>query len=138
MKRWLASLLGSALCLPLGARADFIPPCPAPANVVVAAIPSGLPGSIVKDLATRYGVIAEPGQEFDATDIATTGIRARYIFGWQIGASWVVALEHGGRGYNDPVLRYEASPDGTGFRMAQMRSAVPLTVCRTASALAQS
>ena len=45
-----------------------------------------------------------------------------------------MATEHGGLGYNDPIIRFDPDAKGT-LTFTALRIAVPETVCREASAL---
>ena len=123
----------------IAARADNIPPCPVPPGATAVPLPAGLPNAIAGDVAGRLRarIIALPGERFDSTDVAITGVNARYIFVWKITGGWIVAVEHGGIAYNDPVLRYESSPDGKVFKMTLGQTAFPGNVCAVATALAK-
>ena len=72
---------------------------------------------------------------FDATDVVMTGHNRRLIFIWVRGSVWVVATEHGGRGYNDPILAYQLDSKGLQVKLVAERIAVPDTVCSTAEEL---
>jgi hypothetical protein len=140
--KWHGSLvvMGFILSSCMAAHADVIPPCPAPAGVTAVSLPSGLPYAIAGDVAGRLRarIIALPGERFDSTDVAITGVNARYIFAWKVESAWIVAVEHGGLAYNDQILRYESSSDGNGFKMTRGQIAFPGTVCAIATALAKS
>jgi hypothetical protein len=57
------------------------------------------------------------------------------IFIWSRGDRWVIATEHGGRGYNDPIFSYAVSSDGLKATLLVERAAYPDTVCSTAEEL---
>ncbi len=59
----------------------------------------------------------------------------RLIFIWTRGNVWVVATEHGGRGYNDPILAYQLDSNGLHATLIAERLAVPKTVCSTSEEL---
>jgi hypothetical protein len=115
------------------ARADDIAPCPAPEGMTSASIPEDVPEA----LQAKLGKIALPGAQFDATDIVITGINRRYIFAWQKGNRWIVATEHGGIGYNDPILIYDMSADGKVATLVQRLISAPQTVCSYAVAMSK-
>jgi hypothetical protein len=86
-------------------------------------------------LREHIGELAEPGTKFDATDVVVTGRNRRLIFVWYLGKRWIVATEHGGRGYNDPIFAYDLSQDGQSATLVQESIAFPKTVCSTASSM---
>jgi hypothetical protein len=78
------------------------------------------------------GDIAAPGEKFDATDVVVTRIHYREIFVWSRGNRWVVAIEHGGLGYNDPVFAYDLNADLSEVIPVTKRIAFPHNVCDVA------
>ena len=90
----------------------------------------------MKALTDSYGVFARPGEQFNATDAHLPGepIRSnrRVIFVWQQGARWIVATEHGGNGYNDPILVYDLDIESSKATLVEEELAFPPTVCKTA------
>ena len=120
------------------AIADEIPACSAPAGVEVRPFPMDLPTGLQQALSDKFGEIVPPGGKFNATDAFGPGRptqQRRAIFVWQRGQKWIVASEHGGLGYNDPVWAFEVSSDGSSAKLMVERIAFPLTVCETATAL---
>jgi hypothetical protein len=115
------------------ARADHIAPCSAPEGMTSESIPSAIPPA----LQAKLGKIATPGAAFDATDIIVTGLSRRYIFVWHRENRWIVATEHGGRGYNDPIMAYELSTDGNVATLVRQLISGPSTVCSDAVAMAK-
>lgn len=117
------------------ARAEAVPPCDPPAGIVSkplgAATPAGLLAAVKKDL----GDLAAPGEAFDATDVVKTGRSRRLIFAWNQGTRWVLATEHGGRGYNNPILAYDVSADGAKATLVEKRIVFVPTYCATAKEL---
>src|SRR5690348_13328826 len=98
MKQIWTAFAGFACTLAVNpAKADYIAPCPVPPGVVSVPLPGGLPPALRDEI----GDIALPNQDFDATDVVMTGRRVRFIFVWNKGSRWLVATEHGGRGYYD-------------------------------------
>jgi hypothetical protein len=114
------------------ARADTIPACSVPEGMKSVAIPDGVP----EGLRSKLGTIAAPGGQFDATDIVMTGISRRYIFAWHRGNRWIVAIEQGGRGYNNPIMAYDLSEDGQASLVRRKISA-PSLVCADAEAMSK-
>jgi hypothetical protein len=89
-----------------------------------------LPSSLRQSLRASFGEIALPGQAFLATDVGTGGPDRRFIFVWRTGDRWLVATEHGGIGYNDPIMLYR--PANGAPRLLRSEEALPPTVCATA------
>ena len=126
-------LLAAASITP--ATADDIPRCALPKGAVSASPQDDLPPALLRALEEHVGKIVPPGAEFDATDVVRTGQNRRMIFVWNVGRRWIVATEHGGLGYNDPIFAYDLSQDGRSATLVQERVALPQTVCATASSL---
>jgi hypothetical protein len=120
---------------PIPARADTIAPCPA--GVTAVQLPDGIAPALQQALHSAVGDIVLPNQQFDAADTGMSGKSRRFIFVWNIGRKWIVATEHGGIGYNDPVFAYDLSGDGKIATLVATRIAFPPSVCSTASALAR-
>ena len=133
MRMIIVGLLATATMLPGVVRADDIPPCSPPSAVTQVSIPD-LPRSIVETLRTQLGVIAGPKENFDSTDVVVTHVNRRFIFAWALRGSWIVATEHGGLGYNDPIFRFDSDAKGE-LTFTGLRIALPQTVCREALAL---
>lgn len=125
-KIFMGFLCGSAL-------ADHIPPCAAPKGVAVYGSVKTLPPVLAKTLQDQLGYLAEPNEAFDATDVARTGHFNRLIFVWNRGNIWLVAREHGGIAYNDPIQTFTLE-NGRAKLVAE-RSALPNTVCSVAHAM---
>ena len=117
------------------AHADDIPPCPSPAGISAVVLPDGVTPAVQQTLRQKLGDIALPGERFDVTDIVMTGKTRRFIFVWNSGTKWLVATEHGGRGYNDPIYLYNVSGDGKSASLVATRIAFPGDVCSVASDL---
>jgi len=75
-----------------------------------------LPAGIRSNLgANRQGLegVADRGRPFNVTDVVNDKLPMRRLLtAGQDGATWLVALEHGGRGYNVEVFLFSA-PDST-------------------------
>jgi hypothetical protein len=116
---------------------DFIPPCTMPNGVASTSL-TYAPPALVQALRDHIGEIAAPGASFNATDntdFVGTGLHRRLIFIWHSGRRWIVATEHGGRGYDDPIFAYDLSDDRRGATLVQESIADPDTVCATAASL---
>jgi hypothetical protein len=96
---------------------------------------NGAPPALLRALKQRVGELVPPGERFDATDVVVTGRDRRLIFIWTVGTRWIVATEHGGLGYNDPIFAYDLSQDGRDATLMAERIAFPHSVCSTASEL---
>ena len=115
-------------------RADTISSCALPNGVNSKALEAA-PPVLLDALKKHVGELVPPGGRFDATDVVMTGKTRRLIFVWNAGKLWIVATEHGGRGYNDPIFVYELSDDGNTATLVIERIAFPKTVCATAISL---
>lgn len=93
------------------------------------------PPALARALVQRVGEVVPAGTKFDATDLLVTGKNRRLIFIWSLNNRWVVATEHGGIGYSDPIFAFEMSQDGREAIFLQERVAYPDSVCSTASRL---
>jgi hypothetical protein len=114
---------------------DFIPTCRLPAGVTATTRQENLPRPVKDALKQKLGELVYPDLPFDATDVVMTGHNRRLIFVWSRNNRWVIATEHGGRGYNDPIVAYDLSPDGVRATLHAERIAYPKTVCSTAEEL---
>jgi len=133
LRSGLSCTLLSTAALIAPAKGDYIPPCAAPSGVSVRTSLAAAPPAVVQALTGRIGELVEPGARFDATDVVITGRNRRLIFVWNSGARWIVATEHGGRGYNDPIFVYDLTADGRSATFVAERIAFPETVCTVAS-----
>ena|SRR5579871_1379098 len=116
-----------------GAAADYIPPCQSvPADVSVISRLDDAPPSLVGALTARVGEIVPVGGRFDSTDVVWTGKNRRLIFIWNRGTRWVVATEHGGLGYNDPIFVFESDEQQNKVELVREEITFPPGVCLTA------
>jgi hypothetical protein len=107
-----------------------------PVGVTVLSRLEDAPTSLSRELTRRVGEVVPVGAPFDSTDVIRTRKNRRLIFIWNRGTRWVVATEHGGFGYNDPVFAFEIDEsDLDKIRLVQEEKAFPDTVCSTASSL---
>jgi hypothetical protein len=117
---------------PKHATADQIPPCDPPPGLSSPSFPNEIPIGLRNALRDKFGYIAQPGEAFDSTDVVLIGKRRRAIFAWTRGITWVIATEHGGIAYNDPVFVFELNADGSEAKLVAEKIAFPQTVCATA------
>ncbi len=114
---------------------DIIPACRVPLGVTSYSDEKPIPAALREALKQKIGDLVLPGAAFDSTDWVTTGHSRRLIFIWARGNRWIVATEHGGRAYNDPIFAYEISPNGQRANLIGERIAGPKFVCATAEEL---
>jgi hypothetical protein len=94
------------------------------------------PPALAQALKERLGEVVPVGAPFDSADVIRIGKNRRLIFIWNRGTRWVVATEHGGLGYNDPVFAFEVDQNnGDKVSLVREETAFPDTVCSTASSL---
>jgi len=128
-----AIVLLAAASIWLGGSA--IPPCALPNAASAISRLDDAPPVLVRALVERVGEVVPAGAKFDATDVAWTGKNRRLIFVWNLSNRWVIATEHGGVGYNDPIFAFDMSQDRREAIFLQERIAFPESVCSTASSL---
>jgi hypothetical protein len=108
----LVALAMTVIALP--AKAITVQEYPAPPGVLQVTLPSGLPPA----LRDKMGNIALPGQPFNAIDVYVKGQpNRRYIFVWNIGTRWIVAMEIGGIALRSAVFAYDLGKDGKTARL---------------------
>lgn len=134
MKAIFAALAGVLMATSAMAQNDLDGiTCPVPAGATAVKIPDGMPPILRETLVSSFGDFALPGQPFDGTDTGSPGHDRRFIFVWNRGATWVVATEHGGIAYNDPILVYEVRDGGQSIVLVKTRIAFPTTLCALAT-----
>lgn len=130
--KWICAMAG-ALAMAVSALPAQAA-CPVPPGAVNVALPSGLP------LALRHalpGDIALPGEPFDTTDVVVKGHKhRRYLFVWNIGSRWIVAMEQGGIALRAAVSTYDLGKDGKTAALTDQRMTFPSSVCTAATKLA--
>jgi len=132
---WVLGLYLLVAMFLIPARADNIPPCTLPDGVRSMSLENGTPPALLWALTRDLGEYSPPGGHFDATDVVVTGRSRRLIFIWNAGRRWVVATEHGGIGYNNPILAYDLNKDDEFATLVATRIAFPKSVCSTATGL---
>jgi hypothetical protein len=118
-----------------GVAFDVIPVCRLPKGTASFTDQTDMPVALRDAVKQKLGELVSPNSPFDATDVVRTGHNRRLIFIWAREYRWVVATEHGGRGYNDPIFAYQVSPDGQQVKLIAERTTVPDSVCLTAEEL---
>lgn len=118
-----------------GVAFDVIPACRLPKGVASYSDQKDMPVALRDAVKQRLGELVTPNSPFDATDVATTGHNRRLIFIWARGDRWVVATEHGGLAYNDPIFGYDVSPNGQQVTLVAEGIAFLNSVCLTAEEL---
>lgn len=118
-----------------GVAFDVIPACRLAVGVTSYSDQKEMPVALRNAVRQRLGDLVPPHSPFDATDVVMTGHNRRLIFIWVREHRWIVATEHGGRGYNDPIFAYEVSANGKQAALIAERIAMPNSVCTTAEEL---
>lgn len=115
------------------AQASEISDCPAPAGAVKVDLPSGLPPA----LRAAMGNVTLPGKPFDSSDVYVTGHKyLRYIFVWNVGTRWIVAIEQGGLALRSAIFVYRLGKDGKGLTLIDKSTEFVSNVCGAATKLA--
>lgn len=107
------------------------PSCALPDGVTSTPL-NGAPPALLLALKRDVGELVAPGERFDATDVVVTGKNRRLIFIWNVDRRWIVATEHGGFGYNNPIVAYDLSQDGRDAALVAKWTVFPGNVCSTA------
>jgi hypothetical protein len=106
--------------------------CPVPPGAVEIAVPSGLPTALRHALPD----IALPGEPFDSTDVYVKDRKhRRYIFVWNIGTWWIVAMEQGGIALRAAIFTYELGKGGKAAVLTDESMTFPESACAAASKL---
>jgi hypothetical protein len=109
--------------------------CPVPPGAVEIAVPSGLPTALRHALP---GDIALPGEPFDSTDVYVKGNKhRRYIFVWNIGTQWIVAMEQGGIALRAAIFTYDLGKDGKAAVLIEESMTFPESACASAIKLVE-
>lgn len=136
-RRLVAAAVALLLFAPLAtpAKGDYIPPCTPPDGAVSVPLEQ-VPLGLIQALRDYVGEIVAPGEKFDATDVVRTRKNRRFIFLWNSAGRWIIATEHGGRGYNDPIFVYQLGEDRQHAVLVTEKIAFPWSVCAVARDLA--
>jgi len=117
--------------------ADAITPACIPPGQAVPVPFEHVPSVLLRSLSDSLGKVAEPGTSFNVTDVVwfeNVPFR-RFNFFWTAGRRWVIATEHGGFAYNNPILVFELGEDQRAATLIAEKLASPDTVCAVASDL---
>jgi hypothetical protein len=80
------------------------PKCPATAAITSVTRLEKLPAPVREALQAKVQGIVDSTQPFDATDVVQHGARFnRFAFAWTHDNQWIIATEHGGFVYSNPV-----------------------------------
>ena len=109
--------------------------CPVPPGAVKISVPSGLPTALRRALP---GDIALPGEPFDSTDVyVKENKHRRYIFVWNIGTWWIVAMEQGGIALRAAIFTYDLGKDGKAAVLIEESITFPESACASATKLVE-
>jgi len=128
---WVAAGAVAITALPRIALAK-ISDCPAPPRAIEVVLPAGLPPALRDALSD----VALPGEPFDSTDVYVRGHKhRRYIFVWNIGSQWIVAIEQGGIALRSAIYVYDLGNNGKTSTLIDTRIGLLNNVCTAASKL---
>jgi len=131
--KWICIISG-ALAVAASARTAEAA-CPVPPGAVKVALPSGLPPPLLHALPDD---IALPGGPFDSTDVFVKGHKhRRYIFVWNIGDRWIVAVEQGGIALRAGIYTYDLGKDDKTAVRIDESITFPESVCAAATKLVE-
>jgi hypothetical protein len=116
------------------AIANAVPSCTPPATVVSVPL-TQVPPILLQTLTDSVGEIAPPGGRFDRTDVVMVGRNRRFAFFWKADDKWIVATEHGGFGYSNPIFLYHLGEGERKAALMEQKIAFPNTLCAVASDL---
>ena len=121
---------------PAMAEGPTLPDCQTPAGAERTSSLDRVPNA-VRNILDQYfkEQVVNAGADFDVTDVVSDDPPhfVRFIFAWRAGDRWLVAVEHGGYAYSDPVLLF--APTDGGIALAKTEDANPYTLCATATQL---
>jgi hypothetical protein len=94
------------------------------------------PAALQGVLGANVGRMANPSENFNATDVVEEKLPFnRLIFIWKRENIWIVATEHGGIAYSDPIFAYRLDTGDKKATLIGTGSAIPNTACATAKDL---
>ena len=94
-----------------------------------------VPSILLQTLVDDFGEFAPRAGRFDRTDVVMVGRNRRLAFFWNADSKWIVATEHGGFGYNNPIYIYHIDGDGRKAGLMAQTIAFPETLCTVAASL---
>jgi hypothetical protein len=113
---------------------NAVPSCAPPPGVVPVPL-AQVPPILLQTLIDSVGEIAPPGASFDRTDVVMFGRNRRLAFFWKADSKWIVATEHGGFGYNNPIFLYHLDEGERKAVLMVQKITFPNTLCAVASEL---
>jgi hypothetical protein len=119
------------------AIADAAPSCAPPPGTVSVPLKQ-VPSILLQTIIDNVGEIAPPMGRFDRTDVVMVGRNRRFAFFWKADNKWIVATEHGGFAYNNPIFLYDLGGDEQKAVLTAQAIAAPNTLCAVASDLLSS
>ena len=136
----LAVIGGSSSCTSTSraANSSEVTPCHVPAEAKLVSDFDGMPPTLRAAIKNKVGDIVSPNEPFEATDVVVPGHtrhNRRLLFAWVLGDRWVVATEHGGIGYNNPILAFNVNGDPPRAILVSEQISFPKSVCSTAEQL---
>ena len=133
--KWIcaASAASAMAVTAMPAQAAAIQGCPVPPRAMKVALPSGLPPA----LSDKMSTVALPGEPFNSIDVYVKGQpNRRYMFVWNIGNRWLVAMEQGGIALRAAVVVYDLSQDGKTAALIDNRMTSLGSLCAVATKMA--
>jgi hypothetical protein len=114
-----------------------LPTCALPSGASATPRLDDAPPALVRALTQRIGEVVPVGARFDTTDVIwfEPGKFRRLMFIWNLSNRWVIATEHGGFVYNDPIFAFDISRDRREAVFLGENIAHPDSICSTASSL---
>ncbi|WP_419806764.1 hypothetical protein [Terriglobus sp.] len=87
------------------------PTCPAPSHTQVFHSLQDLSYDVRSALLAKTPDIVDSNQPFDPTDVVMHGAHFnRFAFAWQANGRWIIATEHGGIAYYNPIYTVVSPP----------------------------
>jgi hypothetical protein len=117
--------------------ADAAPSCTLPPGMVSVPLKQ-VPSILLQTIIDNVGEIAPPMGRFDRTDVMMVGLNRRFAFFWKADDKWIVATEHGGFAYNNPIFLYDLGGNEQKAVLTAQAIASPHTLCAVASGLISS
>jgi hypothetical protein len=116
-------------------HADVSSTCKAPDGLTAVKSLNLLPPAVLTAIKAKAPDIVDVGERFDATDFIVYRHSHRFMFAWSTGTRWVVAVEHGGYVYNNPIWVLQKSPPLSTTVVLSETISDPKSVCSTAKRL---
>jgi len=113
---------------------------PKDSHVKALSYPNDIPGVLLEVLTNHVGEIAPPRGMFNPSDVIRKGIPDRRVmFVWNRGTRYVIASEHGGIGYNNPIFLYEVDQkNNTATLISEQIADSDAAICKLSNSLIMS